>query len=223
MTTPPQHPGQDPRDPQAGGPPRYVPPAGGDRHGAPQGQYGAPQGQYGAPQGQYGPGPHGAQGPAAAPPQLKRLLSLTLLSAALYAVSSIVSLVASSTMDLTSMAGRMGMPAEQAQQAEAMAGQSAALSVVSGLVTLAIALGLYALVYVFVKKGRNWARILGVVLASLSTLSVLFGFLGYWLYGGWGFVLMAVGAAFVVVNVLWIVTAFRAPLNQWFTRPQRAW
>ncbi|MCJ8504127.1 hypothetical protein MRU69_04500 [Kocuria flava] len=215
MTTPPQHPGQDPRDPQAGGPPRYVPPAGGDRHSAPQGQYGAPQGQY-------GPGPHGAQGPAA-PPQLKRLLSLTLLSAALYAVSSIVSLVASSTMDMTSMAERMGMPADQAQQAEAMAGQSAALSVVSGLVTLAIALGLYALVYVFVKKGRNWARILGVVLASLSALSVLFGFLGYWLYGGWGVVLMAVGVAFVVVNVLWIVTAFRAPLNQWFTRPQHAW
>ena len=44
--------------------------------------------------------------------------------------------------------------------------------VVSIIVFAAISAGLYALVALNVRKGRNWARILGTVLAALSLLSL---------------------------------------------------
>lgn len=177
----------------------------------------------------YSPGPHGAghglpqqPGPAPAPPLLGRLLTLTLASAGLYTLYAITSLVLTSTMDLAEAYERMGMPAEQADRAGAMAGRFGELTVLAGLVVMAVVLGLYALVYVFLKKGQNWARVLGIVLAILSALSVLTGFLSAWIFGGWGFVLIAVGIAFIVVNVLWLVTAFKAPVAGWFHQQRHA-
>lgn len=61
------------------------------------------------------------------------------------------------------------------------------------------------------------ARILGIVLAVLSALGFLGNLFGFWLYGQWAIVLAAIGMAFVIVNIVWLVTALRAPIRDWFT------
>lgn len=192
MTTSPTPEGfPHPHGPSPGGPPRYTP---------------AP--------GQYGTGPHG-QRSAPAPPEHKRLLNLTLASAGLYLLHGVVSMIAVAATDLAELYERMGVPAGQAG---ALTGRLGGLTTLTGLVGLALAAGLYALVYVFLKKGRNWARILGIVLAVLGAVNVLFGLLGSWLYGTWAIALIAVGLALAVVNVLWLVTALRAAVVHWFAQ-----
>lgn len=182
------------------GPPRYAPSAGQQEPG-------------------YGGGPHG--GPP--PPQLKRLLTLTLVSAALYLLNGVVTAALSVTTDLGRMYEQIGLPAEQAEQADAMAGRMEGVVVLSTVVVLAVAMGIYALVHVFLRRGADWARILGIVLAVLSAVNVVSGlvvvpFLGGVYFGVWGIVQIVVGIALVVVNVLWVVTALQAPVRDWFTR-----
>ncbi|MEX5261337.1 hypothetical protein [Kocuria sp. CPCC 205263] len=174
-----------------GGPPQYQ--AGGDQYGARQGGH-----------------------PGAAPPEVKRLLTLTLVSAAIYLLNDIVGLIAATTVDTTEMYREMGLSADQIAAAD----QTSGVATVTGIVMLVIALGLYALVYVFLKKGKNWARVLGIVLSILSVVGTLIGLLGAMAYGGLGVVLLVLGLVLVVVNVLWLVTAFKAPVKEWFA-PRR--
>ena len=122
-----------------GGPPQYQ--AGGDQYGAHQGGH-----------------------PGAAPPEVKRLLTLTLVSAAVYLLNDIVGIIAVTTVDTTEMYREMGLSADQIAAAD----QASGIGQITGIVMLVIALGLYALVYVFLKKGKNWARILGIVFAILG-------------------------------------------------------
>lgn len=161
---------------------------------------------------------YGAGRPGAAPPEVKRLLTLTLVSAGLYLLNEIVGLIVASTVDMTERYREMGLSAEEIAVAE----QAGGITVVSGIVTLVIALGLYALVYVFLKKGKNWARVLGIVLSVLSVVGTLIGILGAMAYGGLGIVLLVLGLLLVVVNVLWLVTAFKAPVKHWFTAHRTA-
>ena len=156
---------------------------------------------------------YGADRPAAAPPELGRLLTLTLASAGIYLLNQLVGLYASSTVDRSQTYEQLGLSADQIAQT-----QNAAM--VSSIVMLLIALGLYALVYMFLKKGKNWARVLGIVLSILSVVGTLIGLLGAMAYGGLGIVLLVLGLVLVVVNVLWLVTAFKAPVKEWFA-PRR--
>ena len=174
-----------------GGPPQYQ--AGGDQYGAHQGGH-----------------------PGAAPPEVKRLLTLTLVSAAVYLLNDIVGIIAATTVDTTEMYREMGLSADQIAAAE----QASGIGQIAGIVMLVIALGLYALVYVFLKKGKNWARVLGIVLSILSVVGTLIGLLVAMAYGGLGIVLLVLGLVLVVVNVLWLVTAFKAPVKEWFA-PRR--
>ena len=195
----PQNPGNPghQRGPSGGGPPRYTPAAG-----------------------PYGPGygPGQRRGSPSAPPQLKRLLGLTLASGALYLALGVVVTIIYTTMDFTQVYQRMGVPAEDAQQVGTMVEQMRGVSVASGVIALVVLVGLYAMEYVFLRKGANWARILGIVLAILSSLGLLGNLFGFWLYGQWAIVLIAIGIAFIAVNIAWLVTALRAPLRDWFTR-----
>ncbi|MFE7632349.1 hypothetical protein [Kocuria sp. NPDC057446] len=178
----------------------------------PEGARGGPP-QYQATGDQYGAGPGH---PGAAPPEVKRLLTLTLVSAAVYLLNDIVGMVVAATADTTAMYQELGLSPDQIAAAD----QAAGVGQVTGIVLLVIALGLYALVYVFLKKGRNWARVLGIVLSILSVVGTLIGLLGAMAYGGLGIVLLILGLLLVVVNVLWLVTAFKAPVKHWFA-PRR--
>ena len=91
----------------------------------------------------------------------------------------------------------MGLSADQIAAAD----QASGIGQITGIVMLVIALGLYALVYVFLKKGKNWARVLGIVLSILSVVGTLIGLLGAMAYGGLGVVLLVLGLVLVVVNV----------------------
>ena len=133
--------------------------------------------------------------------------------AGLYLLNLLVSLVVTSTVDLTAAYERLGFTTEQAQ----LAATQAAGSMVSTIITAVIAIGLYALVYSGLKKGRNWARILGIVLAILSAIGTVFGVFGSLLFGGWAVVLIALTVAVLIVDILWLITAFKAPVRAWFT------
>ena len=190
----PQHPGgaPEPTGP-AGGPPRYT--QTGDQYGA------------------------GRPDVATAPPELQRLLTLTLVSAGLYLLSQLVSLF---TADAASTADALQEQGLSAAEAASLAEQTAGVAMITSIAVIVVALVVYALVYVFLRKGRNWARVLGIVLAILSTLGVLLGLVTTALVGlsGLGVVGLLLGLVLVVVNVLWLVTAFKAPVKEWFT-PRR--
>lgn len=154
----------------------------------------------------------------AAPSEHARLLKLTVVSGVLYLLFGAVVTTMFATMDVAAVYERMGAPAEQAQQAGAMFEQMQGASIASGAVGLLGLVGLYGLIYVFLKKGANWARILGIVLAILSSLAFLGNAFGFWLYGQWAIALIAIGIAFIAVNIAWLVTAFKAPVRAWFTQ-----
>ena len=197
MSTPSYPPNPD--DPEvsrpAGGPPRYVPS---------EQQYGA--GPYGAEQ-------YGGDRPADVPPppEVQKLLTLTLLSAAIYLFNRVLALIAGP--DVEQMAQQLGLSAEEANAA---ATQSQAFYTVSTVVVLVIAAAIYGLVYVFLKQRKNWARVLGIVLAVLSVVSTIVGLVSTMAYGGPGLVTLLVGIVFTVVNVLWVLTAVKAPVKAWY-------
>ncbi|WBL19027.1 hypothetical protein [Citricoccus sp. NR2] len=170
-----------------------------------------PAGQYGAP----------LQRPRA----LDTLRNLTLISAGLYLVSTIISVFTSLDEDLIAEQLRStGMLTET--QIE----ESIEFGLISGLVTVLatglIALILYVVVIIGVSKAKNWARILGIVLAIIGLLFTV----GGTLMGG-------IGAAFasplmiastvvlilwIVVSVLWLIKAFSAPVREYFAAPPQA-
>ena len=201
MTSPPQDPGNPacPYESSRRTPPRYSSqgwPEGADR------------------------GPGQQRGAVPAPRQLQRLLGLTVASGALYAALGVLVTIIYATTDFAAMYQRMGMPAEDAGQIGTMVEQMRGISIASGAIAVVVLLGLYATAYVFLRKGANWARITGIVLAILSSLGFLGNVFGFWLYGQWAIVLIGLGIAFIVVNIAWLVTAFGAPLRAWFTRPR---
>ena len=201
MTSPPQDPGNPahPDEPSGRTPPRY------SSGGWPEEAERAPGQQ---------------RGVVPAPRQLKRLLGLTVASGALYAALGVVVTIIYATMDFAAMYQRMGIPAEDAGQIGTMFERMRGVSIASGVIAVVVLLGLYASAYVFLRKGANWARITGIVLAILSSLGFLGNLFGFWLYGQWAIVLIGLGIAFIVVNIAWLVTAFGAPLRAWFTRPR---
>ncbi|KLU09652.1 hypothetical protein BJF77_00685 [Kocuria sp. CNJ-770] len=159
---------------------------------------------------------YGGGRPAAAPPELGRLLTLTLASAGLYLLSQLVSLFTSFSGDQTAVLEESGLSADQIASLQGTA-------TITSIVLIVVAMALYALIYVFLKKGKNWARILGIVLGIISVVSTVLGLLvGGMAIAGLGIVSLILAIAFVVVNVLWLVTAFKAPIKQWFARPHMA-
>ncbi|WP_181033651.1 hypothetical protein [Arthrobacter sp. SX1312] len=98
------------------------------------------------------PGP-AEKGPA--PKEVHRAYYLILAAGIVYLLSSVVSLL---TTDVPDMAG-------------------AAVGVGVGLVVSVIIAALYVVLAVFIRRGRNWARITATVLAALNvvgTLGILF-------------------------------------------------
>lgn len=204
MPNPAQPHGVQPGDVQPG--------PGQDPQGAPQPGYGQQGGKYGT--SEYNPNQY--TGMVDRPGLLDKLLKLTLLSAALYAIYTIVSLIANSTFDMEAYLRESGMSSEQAE-AFASTGSNPVWSIIG----LLIALLLYFLVYRGLAKGKNWARILGTVFAALSILSYLFGIFGALMFGGLGIVLIVISIIAIVVNIMWIVTAFKAPNSAYFAQNSR--
>ncbi|MCR4526561.1 hypothetical protein NUV30_09285 [Kocuria rhizophila] len=220
----------EPQNPQSGVPGQPGPaPSGqpmpygqGAVNGAPQGgpngqpsgqQYGQAGGKYGT--AEYNPGQY--TGTMERPSTVDRLLKLTLISLAIYVLSSILGFISLGTIDYSQVAREQGMDPSQAESAAQLAG---AFGLVGGIIVTVIMIGLYLLVYFPLKAGKNWGRILGTIFAVLAILSGIYG-----LFSGQeglstgifiaGIVLSVIK---LIVDILWIVTAYKAPTSAWFNQ-----
>lgn len=203
-----------PGSPQPGPTPQYHPAQ--DPTAGPQGaahQYGRQGGKYGT--SEYDPNRY--TGMIDRPAVFDRLLKLTLLSLGVYVLSSIIGMIANATTDLVEAYRQMGVSTEMAEQ---MAG-GPGTGWVTSIVSLVIGIVLYLVVYNGLKKGKNWARVLGTVFAALAILSGLFGLFGATIFGGLGILLIVVGVVQIIVDILWIVTAYRAPNSAYFAQNKR--
>lgn len=217
-------PGQDPNQPNPGQ--QYGQP--GTQPG--QMQYPAP-GQPGQAPGQasrYGTTPYAQQGqygaPVQRPAKMDLLLKLTLGSLALWLVSALIGLVFPPNEDAVREQVRSQMEATGMALSEtdldAAIAYSAMITLVVTPVTLVLGVGLYLLVYLPLRKGKNWARILGIVFAILGTLFTAWGFTELGVYEGPGLIISIVlSVLFIAVNIFWLITAFNKDVAA-YTRAQ---
>ena len=218
MSTTPNEPGFPPEE-QPNQPGRQYPPAQ-DPTADPRGtaqpydrQYGQQGGKYGT--AEYDPARY--TGMLERPAVLDRLLKLTLVSLGVYVLSSVIGMIAYATTDLVEVYRQMGLSTEMAEQAAGGPGTG----MVAGIVGLVIGIALYLLVYNGLRKGRNWARVLGTVFAVLAILSSLFGIFGSMVFGTLGILLIVLYVIKIIVDIMWIVTAYRAPNSAYFAQNAR--
>ena len=213
----PAQPGQP--QPYGQGPANGAPQGGpnGQPSGQPHGQqYGQAGGKYGT--AEYNPGQY--TGLMERPSTVDRLLKLTLVSLGISVVSTILSIIGVLTVDADALLREQGgSAASQAGGAE-VAQMVGTMGTVGGVIGLVISVGLYLLVYFGLKKGQNWARILGTVFAAIAIVSGVFGLFsgttgmntGIYIAG------IVLGVLKLIVDILWIVTAFKAPTTAWFNQ-----
>ncbi|RLY94175.1 hypothetical protein EAE32_02855 [Kocuria tytonicola] len=226
----------EPQNPQSGVPGQYgqsgstqpgqpQPYGQGAVNGAPQGgpngqpygqQYGQAGGKYGT--AEYNPGQY--TGLMERPSTVDRLLKLTLISLGISVVSTILSIIGILTADTDALLREQGGSAASQAGGADVAQMVGTMGTVAGIIGLIISVGLYLLVYFGLKKGQNWARILGTVFAAIAILSGIYGLfdgttgIAPWIYIA-GIVL---GVVKIIVDILWIVTAFKAPTTAWFNQ-----
>lgn len=143
---------------------------------------------------QYPGGPGGAVKPPR-PREVSMAFWLILAAAALFLVDTF----------LTAADPLADMPPEMGQQLSAeglspadLAGMLSAVIVVFGLLFM----GLYLLIAFMIRKGRNWARITGTVLAAISLLQVANG---------------PLAVAYVLLGIAGIVLCYLKPSNDYFS------
>ena len=87
------------------------------------------------------------------------------------------------------------------------------------VLVLVAALWLYRVVYRGLKRGKKWARRLGIVCAVVSILGTGLGLFQPLIYGGWEVLHILIRISGIVVDALWLITVFRKPLPHWFALP----
>ncbi|MCR1163064.1 hypothetical protein NEK97_16495 [Paenarthrobacter sp. UW852] len=175
-------------------------------------QYGQQSPQYGQQASPYGQAPSAPQygqdtnwpsqqpGPTTVPPMVNYAFWMIIAAGVLSAISSL--LLATTGADAFINA----MNQQAAQQgtdlpAGSMEGMRGVISV-SAIVGAIISLGLYALVGFNVRKGKNWARILGTVFAAISVLGLTSLFQFGPTYGVLQLVVILLGVAAIVMLYL---------------------
>jgi hypothetical protein len=178
--------------PQYGQNPPQAPAYGQQPYGQQYGQ--SPYAQYPSEQ------PH-ATGHSGIPPQVDLAFKLIVAAGILSAVSSLVLAFTGGDYFLQLMEQQLQSQGQQlpAGSAEGMQG----VMMVGSIIGAIISLGLYALVAFPVRKGKNWARILGTVFAAISVLGLFGGVftLGP-VYGILQILVILLGAAGIVLLYL---------------------
>ena len=147
-----------------------------------------------------------------APPERDRLLRLTRLSAGLYTLAILGGLVLYALYGPAAVYEQAGWSSEEARLFAAAGGLIAVLVLVA-------ALWLYRVVYQGLKRGKKWARRLGMVCAVVSILGTGLGLFQPLIYGGWEVLHILIRISGIVVDALWLITVFRKPLPHWFALP----
>ena len=190
-------------------------------------QYPAP-GQQGEAGNRFGTTPYQQAGqygsPVERPAKLDLLLKLTLGSLALWVLSAVVSLVFPPTEEalreqMRSQLEMGGMAVSESELDSALA-MAQGFTVATSLMVLVLGAGLYLLVYLPLRKGKNWARILGIVFAIIGVAFTTYGFTGLGVYEGPARIISIVlGVLFIAVNIFWLITAFNKDVAA-YTRAQ---
>jgi amino acid transporter len=166
----------------------------------------------------YNPGAVGQE--TGEPKGWARLKTLTLASFGLHLVSGILGF-AGLNEDMLRETAAAELEAQGLAASDEMIEQSVQLGMALGMGTMivSIVLGiiLYLLVFFGLRGGKNWARILGTVLAAIGTLYTLVGLAGIGVALSispvMGTITLILSVLFVAVNIWWIVTAFSKDVN----------
>ena len=158
--------------------------------------------QYGqSPYAQYPSEQPQATGRGGIPPQVDLAFKLIVAAGILSAVSSLVLAFTGADYFLQFMEQQLQSQGQElpAGSAESMQGVMMATSIIGAIISL----GLYALVAFPVRKGKNWARILGTVFAAISVLGLFGGIFTFGpVYGILQIVVILLGVAAIVLLYL---------------------
>lgn len=175
------------------------------------GGQGAPASKYGTDP--YAPGSYG--GPVAEPKKYSLLKTMTLVSLAIYVLSSLPGLFLSDDLlrqDMITTAEQQGMAGQEAADfADMMVGLTTGLV----WVMIIIGVGLYLLVFFGLKKNKNWARVTGIVFAIIGVVFTLFGVIGA------DPLSLVLVLAHVAVAIYWLVLAFSSEVKTYLAQFRR--
>ena len=155
------------------------------------------------------------------PAKVGTLHKMTIASLVIWLVSLIPGILMSMSPDFEEQMRQMyvdgGMGEDMAAQAAEAAGT---FGIITTIVLAVVALVPYILVLVGVPKGRNWARILGIVFAIIGVVFTAMGLVGsgtdLQIGGAMAIVGLILSVLFLVVNIYWLVLAFNGRVADWF-------
>ncbi|MEV7606341.1 hypothetical protein AB0N65_12950 [Paenarthrobacter sp. NPDC089322] len=177
-------------------------------------QYGQQASPYGQQPPQYGQDtnwPSQQPGPATVPPLVNISFWMIIAAGILSAISSLLLATTGSDAFINSMIQQADQQGTEFPEGslEGMRGAIAVGAVIGAIVSL----GLYALVAFPVRKGKNWARILGTVFAAISVL----GLTGLFQFGAtYGIMQLLV----ILLGVAAIVLLYLPSSAPYFRKPQ---
>ncbi len=159
------------------------------------------------------------------PKQLGMLRNLTIISLVLYVISAVVGAIIAMDETIIEESLRQSGVLTEAQIDEAMQGAGLAGLVTTIIMTVVVVV-LYIVVLIGVSVAKNWARILGIVLAIIGGLFTVVGLvmsLGDFTIAPTLISISAVlTAIWLAVSIWWLVTAFSAPVRKYFKTPPQA-
>lgn len=155
------------------------------------------------------------------PAKVGTLHKMTIASLVIWLVSLVPGILMSMSPDFEEQMRQMyvdgGMGEEMAAQAAEAAGT---FGIITTIVLAVVALVPYILVLVGVPRGKNWARILGIVFAIIAVLFTIYGLatsgMSLQTGGAMAIVGLILNVLFLVVNIYWLVLAFNGRVAEWF-------
>ncbi|MDR6684555.1 hypothetical protein J2Y41_000102 [Arthrobacter sp. 1088] len=209
----PQYGQQSPAAPQYGQPPapQYGQQAPQFGQQSPYGQQPSPYGQQAPQYGQDTNWPSQQPGPATVPPLVNISFWMIIAAGILSAISSLILATTGSDAFINSMIQQAAQQGTEFPEGslEGMRGGIVVAAIIGAIVSL----GLYALVAFPVRKGKNWARILGTVFAAISVL----GLAGLFQFGAtYGILQLLV----ILLGVAAIVLLYLPASAPYFRKPQ---
>lgn len=178
---------------------------------SPYGQQPSPYGQQAPQYGQDTNWPSQQPGPATVPPLVNISFWMIIAAGILSAISSLILATTGSDALINSMIQQAAQQGTEFPEGslEGMRGGM----VVAAIIGTIVSLGLYALVAFPVRKGKNWARILGTVFAAISVLG-LGGFFPFSATAGFLQLLV------ILLGVAAIVLLYLPASAPYFRKPQ---
>lgn len=159
------------------------------------------------------------------PKQLGTLRNLTIFSLILYVLSAVPGMIVATDKAVVEQKLR-----ESGTLTEAQIDEMLEITLLTGMITtiimMLLAIVLYIVVLVGISKAKNWGRILGITLAILGGVETLVGIVRS--FGDISaaptltIVSLVIGGIWLLVSIWWLVTAFSAPVRNYFTTPPHA-